>query len=93
VDFGELDPEAAHHFDQIVEPAERFDLIVVIHQEITAPGAFLEKHDPLARIRRVLDNMGGRDQALCVAFPYLLSLHRDSRNENAVTARLRRHWC
>jgi hypothetical protein len=84
--FGELDSESAHHLDQIVESIERLDFVVFVDQEVTAAGAFLEKHNPFSRIRRVLDDMGGRDQALYVALPYLLSLHRDSRNENAVTA-------
>src|SRR5689334_22031150 len=75
MDFGELDPEPAYRLDQIVEAAEGLDFIVVIHQEKTAPGAFLEKYDPLPRIRRVLNHMGGRDMTLCVALPHLLSFH------------------
>jgi hypothetical protein len=86
MNFGEFDPESAYDFDQIVETVERLDFVVFVDQKVTASGALLEKHDPLPRIRRVLDDMGGRDQALYVALPYLLSLHRDSRNENAVTA-------
>jgi hypothetical protein len=86
MNFGELDPESTNDFDQIVETVEGFDFVVIVDQKVAAPGALLEKHDPLTRIRRVLDDMGGRDQALYVALPYLLSLHRDSRNENAVTA-------
>jgi predicted house-cleaning NTP pyrophosphatase (Maf/HAM1 superfamily) len=84
--LGEFDPESTHDFDQVVETVERLDFVVFVDQKVTAAGALLEKHNPLSRIRRVLDDMGGRDQALYVALPYLLSLHRDSRNENAVTA-------
>ncbi len=53
----------------------------------TAPGAFLEKNDPLSRIRRVLNHMGGADLALCMPLPYPLSLHIRLRNDNAGKAR------
>jgi hypothetical protein len=75
VDLGELDPEPAHDLDQVVEPGEGFDFVVIVHQKIAATGALLEKHDPLARVRRILNHMRGRDKALCMPFPYLLSLH------------------
>jgi hypothetical protein len=75
MNFGELDPEAAYGLDQIVETTERLDFIVIVHQKITASGAFLEKNDPFARIRRILNHMGGRDVALCMTLPNLLSLH------------------
>ncbi|MBV7554179.1 amidohydrolase [Pseudomonas sp. PDM28] len=75
MNFGEPDPESTHCFDQIVELAEGLDFVIVIHQEIAAPGAFLEKHDPFPQLRRILDHMGGRDKSLCMALPDLLSFH------------------
>jgi hypothetical protein len=88
VDFGELDPEATDDLDQIIEPIEGLDFVIVIHQKVAATCTLLEKHDPFTGIRRVLDDMGGRDKALCVALPHVLSLHRDSINDNAATAGL-----
>ncbi|WP_141249773.1 amidohydrolase family protein [Pseudomonas sp. ACN5] len=64
MNFGELDPESAHCFDQIVEFAKGLDFVIVIHQEIAAPGAFLEKHDPFPQLRWILDHMGGSDKSL-----------------------------
>jgi hypothetical protein len=88
VDFGEFDPEATDDLDQLVEPTEGLDFIIVIHQKVTAPCTLLEKHDPFTRIRRILDDMGGRDKALCVALAHVLSLHRNSKYDDAVTAGL-----
>jgi hypothetical protein len=75
MDLGEFDPQTAQRLDQVIEASEGFDFIAVIYQEKTASGAFFEEYDPLSKVRRILNDVGGADMTLCMPLPYLLALH------------------
>jgi hypothetical protein len=84
VNLGELDPQAPQGLDQVIEPAEGFDFVLVIHEKETASGAFLEEDDPFPGARGVLYHMGGADKSFCMALADLLAFHRlNSINDNA----------
>jgi len=60
---------------KVIQPLERFHFILIVHQEKTATAALFEKHDPLAQIGRILDDMGGRDLTLGVAGSDIFTFH------------------